>query len=342
MEKNIYDITIIGAGPVGLFCAFYAGMRQMSINLVDSMEMVGGQLSALYPEKYIFDMPGFPKVMAKDLVKSLWQQAQIGNPTLHLGRKVSKITTSESKIIEVLCENGEIFRTRTVVLSLGMGAFKPRKLEIPGLEEREGKNVHYLVKTLPYYQGKDILIVGGGDSAADWAMALSCKTDGAPPLASSLTMIHRTNKFSAHEASLDILQKETPARVLTHTEIQKIEDVSENGKNRLRVELIQNLTKEVQSILVDDIIVCVGYLAKLDFVKESGFAMEGNAIKVNDKMETNIPGVFAVGDVCGHSAKLKLIATGVGEAAIAANFAKVFIDPTSKAFPGHSTSKMGR
>jgi thioredoxin reductase (NADPH) len=342
MEKKVYDITVVGAGPVGLFGVFYAGMRQMSINLIDSLDMVGGQLNALYPEKNIYDMPGFPKVMAKDLVRELWEQAQIGKPDVHLGRKITRILpqdeNGQSQFV-LHCESGETFHSRTVVLALGMGAFKPRKLEVAGLDEREGKTVHYFVKTLSHYKDKDILVVGGGDSAADWTLALAGPDAKGETVARSVTMIHRTQNFAAHEATLELIKNLSRAKLLTHTELQAVDDGIDQGKARLRTTLVQNISKETQAATFDDIIVCAGYIAKLDFVKESGLEMQGNAIKVNDKMETNIPGIFAVGDVCSHGAKLKLIATGVGEAAIAANFAKVRIDPTAKAFPGHSTSK---
>jgi len=340
---KIYDITIVGAGPVGLFGVFYAGMRQMSINLVDSLEIIGGQLNALYPEKYIYDMPGFPKIMAKDLVKELWKQAEFAKPDVHLGRKITKILPQKdgenTTHFELHTEGAEKFLTKTVVLALGMGAFKPRKLEVAGLDEREGKNVHYVVRSLDHYNNKDVLVIGGGDSAADWTLAMAAKNDQGTIRATSTTLIHRTAKFAAHEASLEQIRSTTKARIHTHTELQSLEEVEENGKKRLKANLIQNLTKETQCLTVDEIIICAGYIAKLDFVKESGLTMQGNSIAVNDKMETNIPGIFAVGDVCSHGGKLKLIATGVGEAAIATNFAKVRIDPTAKAFPGHSTSK---
>jgi ferredoxin/flavodoxin---NADP+ reductase len=339
MEKKLYDITVVGAGPVGLFGVFYAGMRQMSINLIDSLEAVGGQLTALYPEKFIYDMPGFPRVMAKDLVKQLWEQAEFAKPDLNLGQKIARIVPTAEKNFELVCESGEIFHTKTVMLALGMGAFKPRKLEIPGLEAREGKSVHYVVKSLDRFNGKAVLVIGGGDSAADWTMALSLPDAKGTVRAAQVNMIHRTDKFAAHEATLDLIRTASSAKIHTHTELESIDDTVEDGHRRLRVTLVQNLTKEKSVLVVDDIIVCAGYLAKLDFVKESGLEMQGNSIKVNERMETNIPGVFAVGDVCSHGAKLKLIATGVGEAAIAANFAKVSIDPAAKAFPGHSTSK---
>lgn len=343
MSENfkVYDLTVVGAGPVGLFGVFYAGMRGLSINVIDSLEMVGGQLNALYPEKYIYDMPGFPKVMAKDLVKSLWEQAEFAKPTMHMGRKVARITPKEdgsARHLEIACENGEVFHSRTVMLALGMGAFKPRKLEVPGLAEREGKTVHYFVHNLDRFNGKNVLIIGGGDSAADWTLALASPDATGKVRAKSVTMIHRTDRFAAHEATITHLKALTHAKVLTHTELQSLDE--ENGQ--LACTLVQNLTKQVTMKVFDDIIICAGYLAKLDFVKESGLEMQGNAVKVNDRMETNMPGVFAVGDVCTHGGKLKLIATGVGEAAIAANFAKVFIDPAAKAFPGHSTTLLGK
>lgn len=339
MEKKLYDITVVGAGPVGLFGVFYAGMRQMSINLVDSLDLIGGQLNALYPEKYIYDMPGFPRVMAKDLVKQLWEQAQFAKPDLHLGHKIARIERQADDTFHLHCEDGSYFHTRTVMLALGMGAFKPRKLEVPGLAEREGKSVHYFVSSLDRFNDRNVLVIGGGDSAADWTMAFAMPDGHGRVRCPEVTMIHRTDKFAAHEATLDLIRKTSKAKIHTHTELESLEDYLDAGRARLRVNLVQNLTKEKTTHIVDDIVVCAGYLAKLDFVKESGLAMAGNSITVNDKMETNIPGVFAVGDVCTHGGKLKLIATGVGEAAIAANFAKVRIDPAAKAFPGHSTSK---
>ena len=337
MDKTLYDLTVVGAGPVGLFGVFYAGMRGLKINVLDSLEMVGGQLNALYPEKYIYDMPGFPKVMAKDLVKQLWEQAKFAKPALHLGRKVSKISRIE-RHLEISCESGETFLSKTVMLALGMGAFKPRKLEVTGLLEREGKNVHYFVHKLDHFNGKNVLVIGGGDSAADWTLALAAPDGNGTVRAKSVTMIHRTDKFAAHEATIHLLKELSHAKVITHTELQGF---TQEGRE-LRCHLVQNLTKAVSHHSFDEIIVCAGYLTKLEFVKESGFEMQGNAVKVNERMETNVPGVFAVGDVCMHGGKLKLIATGVGEAAIAANFAKVLIDPAAKAFPGHSTSFFGK
>lgn len=336
MDK-IYDVTIVGAGPVGLFGVFYAGMRELSVNLIDSLSNPGGQLAALYPEKYIFDMPGFPKVLAKDLVKALWEQAQFAKPTASFNQKILKMEKLPEGHFKIFTQSGDIFFSKTIILATGMGAFTPRKLEVPGLAEREGKNVHYVLKNLEHYRNKRILVIGGGDSAADWTLAMAAKNEDGRILAAHTTVIHRGVKFSAHESSVSQI-KQTNAKIMLNHELQSIEEI--NGE--LKCKLINNLDNVVSEAVVDEIIICTGYEAKLEFVKESGLQMQGKAIQVSEKMETNIPGIFAVGDACTHKAKLKLIATGVGEAAIAANYAKVFIDPSANAFPGHSTSKLGK
>jgi thioredoxin reductase len=340
--EKIYDVTVIGAGPVGLFAVFYAGMRKMSINLMDSLAQAGGQLSALYPEKYIYDMPGFPEVRAKRLVEELFQQTRSANPNVHLSRKVTKIESfpsqTECQFFKIHTESGETFSSKTVILALGMGAFRPRKLEADGLAELEGKGVHYVLKPLAEYKGKDVLVIGGGDSAADWTLAMAKPGDDGSALARSTTQIHRGGKFTAHEATIEEISR-TGARVKTNYELKNCRALP---GGRIHAVLENNLNKTTEEINVDEIIICIGYVAKLDFVKESGITMQGNSIVVNERMETNIPGIFACGDVVNHGAKLKLIATGVGEAAIAANFAKVRVDPAAKAFPGHSTSLMGK
>jgi thioredoxin reductase len=336
--QKIYDVTVVGAGPVGLFGVFYAGMREMSINLMDSLSGPGGQLAALYPEKHIFDMPGFPKVLAKDLVNNMWEQAQFGTPDVHFNRKITKIDPRDTTHdhFSIHTEQGETFLSKTIILAIGMGAFLPRKLEVAGLAERVGKNVHYVLKPFEYYKDKRVLVIGGGDSAADWTLAMASKNQAGTTLAKSTTLIHRGTKFTAHEASITQI-KSTNTKVLLNHEL----DFFTETNDVISATLVNNLTKEKTVADFDQIIICVGYEAKLDFVKDSGLTMQGKSILVNSKMETNIPGIFAIGDVCHHEAKLKLIATGVGEAAIAANYAKVFIDPLAKAFPGHSTSKLG-
>ena len=343
--RKIYDITVLGAGPVGLFAVFYAGMRKMSVNLMDSLSQVGGQLSALYPEKYIYDMPGFAEVRAKRLVEELYAQAQTAHPDVHVNQKVTKIeahpAAGAKEYFRIHTDSGAEFHSKTVVLALGMGAFRPRKLEVPGLDALEGKNLQYVLRPLDYYRGKDVLVIGGGDSATDWTLAMCKHGEDGHALARTTTQIHRGAKFTAHEATIEAIAQ-TTANILMNHELKSFTVVNEGGKPRVRTVLEQNITKECREITIDDIVVCVGYIAKLDFIKDSGIEMKGNGIVVNERMETNIPGIYACGDVAAHGAKLKLIATGVGEAAIAANFAKVHVDPTAKAFPGHSTTVLSK
>jgi len=352
-SAKIHDVTIVGAGPVGLFAVFYAGMRKLSVHLVDSLAQVGGQLTALYPEKSIYDMPGFPEVRAKKLVDELFDQAKSAAPDLTLNCKITRIRpwpSAEARTAWALdAERGdgsgafpEPFVTKTIILALGMGAFRPRRLEVPGLDALEGKQVQYVLRPLETYRDRDVLVIGGGDSAADWTLALAkpWPEGSSRPLARSVTQIHRGAKFTAHEATVAEIQT-TQAKVWMNHELRSF-TVLPGNPGRVRVVLEQNITKDTREIEVDDIVVCVGYIAKLDFVKDSGITMQGNAIKVNSRMETNLPGVFACGDVVHHEAKLKLIATGVGEAAIAANIAKTIVDPSAKAFPGHSTSLLGK
>lgn len=349
MSKNnakVYDITVVGAGPVGLFATFYAGMRQMDIALVDSLAEVGGQLAALYPEKYIYDMPGFPKVIAKDLVRDLWEQAKFAKPDLYLNEKVAEVVAvtgagnagneDSPDHYELRFESGRTLLSKTIVLALGMGAFEPQRLKVASLLPFEGKQVHYVVKSLKPFTGKDVLVVGGGDSAADWTQTLAEKRMG-QTIAKNVTLIHRTDRFRCHEATLENLKTFDNVTVKPFFEIDSVE---QTDGDRLLVTVRHSKDKTTENMVVDDIIICIGYVSKIDFVEKLGLNLKGKSILVDDTMQTSRPGIFAAGDGCSHTGKIKLIATGVGEAAIAANFAKTYIDPNARAFPGHSTSTM--
>lgn len=324
-DPRVFDITIIGAGPSGLFGAFYAGMRQMSTKIVDGLEELGGQLTALYPEKYIYDMPGFPKVKAKDLVRYQAEQGLQYGAEVHLGEKIVTLERHDERIWKMTSEKGNVHLSRTVVITAGAGSFSPRKLPLPGIERWEGRGIHYFVKRLEDFARKRILIVGGGDSAVDWALHLE-------PIAQHITLIHRRDRFRAHEESVQQLLK-TSVEVNLFWEVGAVYgDEHVHG-----VRIFNNKTQETRDLEVDEIILSLGFHADLGPIKTWGLEMEGGSIRVNSRMETNLPGVYAAGDVCTYDGKLKLIATGVGEAAIAVNHAKTYIDPTSRAFPGHSS-----
>jgi len=324
-EENITDITIIGGGPTGLFTAFYAGMRQMSCKIIDGLEELGGQLTALYPEKYIYDMPGFPKVKAKDLVTAQMEQGLQYGAEVVLGQKVTDLERRDDGIWRLVSEAGSEHLSRTVVITAGAGSFSPRKLPLEGTERWEGHGLHYFVKDTEVFRGRRILIVGGGDSAVDWALHLE-------HVASKVTVIHRRDRFRAHEESVQQM-------LASSVDVETFWEVSEIcGEGHVdSVEICNNKTDERRRLSINEIILSLGFHADLGPIKTWGLEMQGGSIKINSRTETNLPGVYAAGDVATFDGKLKLIATGVGEAAIAANHAKTFIDPGSRAFPGHSS-----
>lgn len=323
-HDEIFDITIVGGGPTGLFGAFYAGLRGMSVKIIDSLEQLGGQLMALYPEKYIYDVAGFPKVYAKDLVEQLKEQAFQFPVTTCLGETVQRIGPQTDGVFHIETNKGT-HSSRAVVITVGMGAFTPKKLDIEGLESYEGKGIHYFVPKLSEFHNKRVLIVGGGDSAVDWALALHDKAD--------VTLIHRRDRFRAHEASVEQMMA-SQATVKTFYELQEV-----HGDGHIEEAVIfNNRTKETERIQVDEIILSLGFNPDVKLVRSWGLEMEDGGIVTNSKMETNIPGIYAAGDIAQYPGKVKLIACGFSEVAIAVNVAATFINPDAKLFPGHSTS----
>ncbi|CAN5436904.1 NAD(P)/FAD-dependent oxidoreductase [soil metagenome] len=296
----------------------------MSVRIIDSLPELGGQLTALYPEKYVYDMPGFPKVLAKDLARDMIRQGIQFNPDLVLEETASSLTKTEDGYI-VGTASGKALPTRTVIISAGAGAFSPTKIGIEREEEMVGRGIHYGVRDRSIFSGKKLAIIGGGDSAFDWTMELH-------PDAHTVTLIHRRDVFKAHEDSVTKVQEMgVPMKLFyTVTEI--------HGSDCVTGLTLQNTqTKEFEHMDCDALIVNIGFKSTLGPIKEWGLNIEKNQIQVDGRYETNLPGVFAVGDVCSFDGKLKLIATGVGEAATAVCFAKTYIDPGAKLFPGHSS-----
>ncbi|MCK0472714.1 NAD(P)/FAD-dependent oxidoreductase [Halalkalibacter sp. APA_J-10(15)] len=325
-STNMYDITIIGGGPTGLFAAFYGGMRQAKVKIIESMPQLGGQLSALYPEKYIYDVAGFPKVRAQELVDRLAEQASQFKPTIVLEQAVQELIKQEDESYIIQTDKDTHF-TKAVIITAGAGAFQPRRLEVEGASDYEGKNLHYFIRDLSAFAGQNVIVCGGGDSAVDWSLMLE-------PIAKEVTLIHRRDKFRAHEHSLDLLKKSN-VKVLTPFQIQELIG---DGEAIHQVKLAEIKGSQTHTLDVDSVIVNFGFVSSLGPIKKWGLDIERNAIKVNTKMETNLPGIYAAGDVCTYEGKVKLIATGFGEAPTAINNAKTYIDPTAKVFPGHSTS----
>lgn len=324
--EQLYDLTIIGGGPVGQFSAYYAGLRGMKTKVIDSLPQLGGQLSALYPEKLIFDIAGYAKVYARDLVENLTEQMMQYNPTLALDEKVVNLTSDGIVVIET--EKGLTHYSKSVIIACGVGAFMPRKMAAAGLLELEGRGVHYFVTDKSILAGKRLVVVGGGDSAFDWTMNLQ-------PLAASILQIHRSDKYKAHE---DTIQKVMSLPI----EFKPFHEVKEvHGEEHVEgVTIFDNRTKEEFRCDCDELLLNLGFLTNLGPIKQWGFHIVGNSIEVNSRMETNIPGVYGAGDIVDYQGKLKLIATGFGEAAIAVNHAKAYVDPAAKVNPGHSSDSV--
>jgi len=321
---NLVDVTVLGGGPCGLFASFYAGLRGMSVRIIDSLPELGGQLTALYPEKYVYDMPGFPKVLAKDLAREMAVQGTQFDPELALEETAERIEKIEDGYL-IHTSKGNAYPTRTVIVSAGAGAFQPTKLGVEREEELEGAGIHYGVRDKSVFKGKKLAIVGGGDSAFDWCLNLMDTAD-------HMILVHRRDVFRAHEDSIEKVKASRVEMKLWYA----VKELHGNGVLS-GVTLENTQTKETEHLECDHLIVNIGFKSSLGPLKEWGFEIVKNQIVVNDRYETNLPGVFAVGDVCSFDGKLKLIATGVGEAATAVCFAKTYLDPAAKLFPGHSS-----
>lgn len=330
--EELKDITIIGAGPTGLFGAFYAGMRGASCRLVDALPALGGQLMALYPEKYIFDVAGFPKVLAKDLVNDMVQQGLQFGASTHMGEVVTGLRQVDGEgtghfVVET---SGGNYPSRTIIIAAGIGAFEARRLPLDDVERFEEKGLYHKVIDPTLFRGKKVLLVGGGDSAFDWAVNLQ-------GVAESVMLIHRRDGFRAHAATIaqvEQLCRDGRCELRTFTEVKGIE-----GTDRVeRVKIVNSKTKEEMVLAMDAIIPLLGFHSDLGAINEWGLDTEKGDIKVNRVMETNVPGIYAAGDIASYEGKLKLIATGVGEVCTAVNNAVHYINPKAKVMPGHSSN----
>jgi thioredoxin reductase (NADPH) len=328
MSDDVKDITVIGGGPTGLFAAFYAGMRGASCRIVDSLPELGGQLTALYPEKDIFDVGGFPRVLAKDLARNLIRQAEQFEPEVVLDEPV-RMVSWEGGHFKLECR-GDTYRTKAVVVAGGRGAFDPRRLEVPGYDTFLHHGVEYAVKDPEAYRDRKVVIVGGGDSALDWVLILK-------ELASELTLVHRRDGWRAHAETVRKTMDAVEAgevRLRTFHEVREIHgsDVVE------AVTIFDNRTDEDETLEADGILTFLGFKPDLGPIKNWGLEIEKNRIRVNALMETSVPGIYAAGDVVDYEGKLDLIATGFSEAAVAVNNAVHFVDPSARVNPGHSTN----
>ena len=329
MSKESLDLTIIGGGPTGLFAAFYAGMRGVNCRIIDSLPELGGQLTALYPEKYIYDVGGFPEILAKDLAANLIRQGTQFGPEVRLEEQVATLEPQEDGSL-VLTTDRNRYHTGAVIIAAGKGAFCPRELGCPGYNELMGKGVQYHVRDPAAYDGRRVLIVGGGDSAVDWALNLKDRTE-------RLVLIHRRQGFRAHEQSMQQLHDAVDAGTVELVLYHEVREI--HGEDAVSgATIYDNRSDEDTFLDVDAVLALIGFRPDLGPIADWGLELERNTIKVGPTMETNLPGVFAAGDIAAYEGKLELIATGFGEAAIAVNYAVHHMDPTARVNPGHSTN----
>ena len=326
---EIKDITIIGGGPTGLFASFYAGMRGATAQIVDTLPQLGGQLTALYPEKYIFDVAGFPKILAKDLVRDLTAQAGQFNFPSYLGQHVTSLEEEDGHF--VLVTDTDRFPTRSVLIAAGIGAFSPRRLPQQCAEPWYGKGIFDNVVDPEKFRGQKIVIIGGGDSAFDWCHQLRDR-------AASVTLVHRSDKYRAHGATVAEVQAAVEAGKTVLLPFHELADVLSVDGALSGIVLKDVKTKETKTLEADAVLPMLGFISDIGPLAEWGLTLEKHEIVVNYLMETGRPGVYAAGDITSYPGKLKLIATGFSEAAIAVNQAFHWIYPDKKVNPGHSSN----
>lgn len=330
MKETIYDITIIGAGPVGLFTAFYASLRQAKVKVIESLAQPGGQPAYLYPEKLIYDIPAYPSISGEALRDQLLKQLARFEPSLVFNEEVLALkeqTDSDGKAYFEIMTNQATHASRTVIIAAGNGAFSPRKLSLDNADDFEGGNLHYYINNIEQFTDRVVAVCGGGDSAVDWALTLE-------PLAKKVYIIHRRQKFRALESSIAQLEASS-VEIMTPYVPTHIE-----GNNGVIDALVINKarTDHFQTLEVDDIIVNYGFTSSIGEIRHWDLALERNKLVVDQHMQTSRPGIYAVGDIATYPGKVDIIASGFGEAPQAVNNALVYMDPEHIQPHMHSTS----
>jgi ferredoxin/flavodoxin---NADP+ reductase len=317
------DLLIVGAGPTGLFAAYYAGFRDLSTAIVDSLPEPGGQVTAMYPEKMIFDVAGFPAIRGRDLVAALVEQTGQWKPTYLLGRKASTLTPNADGF-EVGLGDGSVVHAGAILITAGMGEFTPRPL--PAGDGWLGRGMVHFVPELGIYQDKHVVVVGGGDSAFDWALALH-------PIAASVKLVHRRAKFRAHPPTVRQVEA-LGVPIITDAEVTVL-----RGEPTVRE--VEILVKGADPVAypADVVVAALGFTADLGPLESWGLKLSHRAIEVDSTGKTAVDRVYAAGDVVQYPGKVKLIATGFGEAATAVNNIAVALNPDAHLFPGHSSNE---
>lgn len=318
MTENLelYDLTIIGGGPAGMYAAFYSGMRDMKTKLLEAQEELGGRM-LIYKEKMIWDVGGVPPILCNDLIGQMRQQAETFEPTVVLGQHVKHLERCEDGTYILVTEAGERHWTKTIILAIGRGILKLAKLELDGAERYEVTNLHYTVEELEGFRDKKVLISGGGNSAVDWANELE-------PIAEQVTVVHRRDEFGGHEKQVARMKNSSVA-VLTPYEVTQLS--SSDGQSIDQVHIEHKESGDQTSLQVDAVIVNHGLASDFSGIRDWGLNMDDWFLYVNAKLHTNLPGIFGAGDFAVYDSKVNLIAGAITDAVLAVNSAKLFIDP---------------
>lgn len=317
-ETTSVDLLIVGAGPVGLFGAYYAGVRTLSTAVLDSLEEPGGQITAMYPEKAIFDVAGFPAIKGRDLVEQLLEQANAHDPKYFLGHQAVELERGEGGFA-VTTSQGLRIECRAIVITGGIGTFTPRPLPAGG--DYLGRGLAHFVPDPTKYESEDVVVVGGGDSALDWALMLE-------PVAKSVTVVHRRAEFRAHPHSVELLRASS-CEILTDAQISAVR----GDPNITEVDV--DVKGNIHTLTCSRLVAALGFTANLGPLMEWGIKIEKRQIVVDTMGRTTVPGIYAAGDIVDYEGKVKLIATGFGEVATAVNNAAAYLNPNVSAFPGH-------
>ncbi|AYE37741.1 NAD(P)/FAD-dependent oxidoreductase [Companilactobacillus zhachilii] len=326
MNDKIYDISIIGGGPAGMFAAYFARLRNLKVALIESLPKLGGQPETLYAQKHIYDVAALPKVSGTDLTKQLNDQLNIMNCDQYLNTSVSSIERKDD--LWLLTTNKETIYTKTIIIAIGNGAFKPRKLTFDYDPIIEEKNLDYFVNDLNDYQDKDVVVAGGGDSAVDWSIDLS-------KVASHTSLVHRRNKYRAMESSVEKLNQSNVEQLNPYI----IKELNFNAHDNSKVDVTLKMIKsnEIKIVTTDKLLVNYGFVSDSKILRDWNVELNGPFIKVTQEMETNLPNVFAIGDIVTYPGKLQLIATAFAEGPIAVTKALRNLYPEKDYFE-HSTS----
>jgi thioredoxin reductase (NADPH) len=324
------DALIIGAGPVGLFAVFELGLLDMKCHLIDILDKVGGQCAELYPEKPIYDIPGIPYITGAGLTDALMEQIKPFDPTFHLGEMVETVEKIGDPLFRVTTDRGQVFEAKIIVIAAGGGSFQPKRPPIPGIEPYESKSVYYAVRQMEAFRGKRLLIAGGGDSALDWTLNLA-------PLASHLTLLHRRQEFRAAPDSVNKMMA-LVAEGKVDFVVGQVTSL-EGADGQVSKAIVKTNDGSDFHIACDAILPFFGLTMKLGPVANWGIKLDGNLIPVDtEKFETNIPGIFAVGDINTYPGKLKLILSGFHEVALMSQKAHRYIYPDKRLVFQYTTS----